>query len=98
MPFGAQDINEGIVVMAVHERLETDNTTKAVIDSVSKIAILPTSKLQQRENAQSLYKKLERLEAKVALIDTVIEDEYVPITDEMLDDIRQMMMQISRLM
>lgn len=98
MPFGAQDTNEGIVVMAVHERLETDSTTKAIIESVSKISVLPTSKLQQRETAQSLYKKLERLEAKMALIDTVIEDEYVPVTDEMRDDIRQMMTQVSGLM
>jgi ribosomal protein L36 len=84
--------------MAVHEALDSEKEVCKVIKRVGNIRVLNTPKLQQKATLQSLYKQIERIEAKVRLIDNVIEDEYTPVTDEILDALAQSQLDLAALL
>lgn len=84
--------------MAVHEALDSEKEVCKVIKRVGNIRVLNTPKLQQKATLQALYKQIERIESKVRLIDNVIEDEYTPITDEILEALAQSQLDLAALL
>lgn len=87
-----------MVMAVVHDALQKSaNTANEAIERIAHIRVLSTPIVKQREELQALYKKLERMQAKTMLLDQVVEDEYTPVTDEIIEDLNAIMARMSAL-
>ena len=86
------------MVMAVHDALQkSENDANAAIERIANIRVLSTPTLKHRNEMQALYKKLERMQAKARLLDEVVDDEFTPVTDEIIEDLDNIMARVSAL-
>jgi len=85
------------VVMAVHTAQDIASEAEEAIERIANISVLTTPRLKQKTELQAIYGKLECMQAKARLIEQVIDDEYVPVTNEFIEDIDTILAKISAL-
>jgi hypothetical protein len=82
----------------VHDKLQKSaQDANEAIERIANIRVLPTPTIKHRAEMQALYKKLERMQAKVRLLDEIVDDEYVPVTDEIIENLDTIMARVSAL-
>lgn len=82
----------------VHEAIEKSAVdANEAIERIANIRVLQTPALKHREEMQALYKQLERMQAKTRLLDEVVDDEFAPVTDEIIENLDTIMARVSAL-
>lgn len=83
--------------MAVHTAQKGLIETEQAIERISNISMLKTPSLVKKEELHALYKKLECMQSKARLLDQVVDDDYSPVTEEIIEDIDLVLLRISAL-